>query len=171
MTAPEKTTARFVPYKPGAGGDLVIPNVNAPEDVIRLWVAGDAFPRIVLDIPNHAVNVGDGTVAPTPLSTGGGGGSPVTQTTVAGTTDTLALADNGVVKRYTNAAAVSATVPTNAAVAFAVGSIIGIYAAGAAGVAIVAAGGVTIRNNISALIQYQEVSLRKDGTDEWVRLG
>lgn len=89
----------------------------------------------------------------------------------AATADTLVLADAGKVVRYTAAGAVTATVPANATVAFALDSIINIYAAGAGGVTIAAAAGVTIRNNDAALAQYAEVSLRKDGTDEWVRLG
>ena len=95
----------------------------------------------------------------------------VTAATVSGTTDTLALADIGVVKRYTNASAVTVTVPANSTVAFPVGTVISIYSAGAGGVTLSAAGGVTIRNNSAALVQYQEVSIRKDGTDEWVRSG
>lgn len=70
--APPVTRADHLPRVPGAGSD-VVHLANAPEEAVRLWVTGDTFPRIVLDVPNHAVLVGDGTVAPIPLSTGGGG--------------------------------------------------------------------------------------------------
>ena len=91
--------------------------------------------------------------------------------TEAGTTDTLDLDDIGQVVRYTSGSAVTVTVPDNATTAFPVGSVINLYAAGAGGVTIAPAGGVTIHNNGAALVQYQEVSLRKDGTDVWVRVG
>lgn len=89
----------------------------------------------------------------------------------ATTADTLVLADAGKVIRETAAGATVQTVPPNSAVAFPVGTVIGIYAAGAGGTTITAGAGVTIRNNGTALVQYQEVSLRKDATDEWVRAG
>lgn len=91
--------------------------------------------------------------------------------TATGTTDTLVLADAGLVVRYTNAGAVTATVPPNSSVAFPTDTIINIYAGGAGGVTLAPGSGVTIRNNTAALTQYDEVSLRKDDTDEWVRLG
>lgn len=91
--------------------------------------------------------------------------------TEIGTTDILVLADAGKVVRYTNAGAVTATVPPNSSVAYPTDTIINIYAAGAGGVTIAAGSGVTIRNNANPLVQYDEVSLRKDDTDAWVRLG
>lgn len=91
--------------------------------------------------------------------------------TATGTTDTLILTDAGKVVRYTNAALVTSTVPPNATVAFAIGTIINIYAGGLSGVTIAAGAGVTIRNNSSPLALYEECSLRKDATDEWVRVG
>lgn len=106
-----------------------------------------------------------------PLAASSGATGVMGVRSAAGTADTLVLADAGKVVRYTDAAAVTSTVPTNASVAFAVGTVINIYAAGAGGVTIAPATGVTIRNNSAALAQYAEVSLRKDGTDEWVRVG
>lgn len=91
--------------------------------------------------------------------------------TSTATADTLVLADAGKVVRYTDAGAVTATVPPNSSVAFEVGTVVNIYSAGAGGVTIAAATGVTVRNNGTALVQYGEASLRKDGTDEWVRVG
>lgn len=89
----------------------------------------------------------------------------------AGTAYTLAAADAGKVVRMTAAGAATVTVPANASVAFALGTVINVYAAGAGGVTLAAASGVTIRNNDAALVQYAEVSLRKDAADEWVRVG
>lgn len=102
---------------------------------------------------------------------GTGTSGAVEARTATGTSDTLVLADAGKVVRYSNASAVTATVPPNTDVAFATGTIINIYSAGAGGVTVAAGSGVTIRNNASGLAQYGECSLRKDGADEWVRTG
>jgi len=91
--------------------------------------------------------------------------------TATGTTDTWVAGDQGKLLRYTNAGAVTATVPPNSSVAFPVGTVVNVYSAGAGGVTVAAGAGVTVRNNADALVQYDEVSLRKDGTDEWVRVG
>ena len=91
--------------------------------------------------------------------------SAVAETT---TSRTLALTDAGKVVESTNAAATTITVPPNSAVAFPVGTIIGIYSAGAGGVTLAQGAGVTVRN-LANLAQYGETSLRKRGTDEWVQ--
>ena len=91
--------------------------------------------------------------------------------TATGTTDTWVAGDQGKLLRYTNAGAVTATVPPNSSVAFPVGTVVNVYSAGAGGVTVAAGSGVTVRNNADPLVQYGEVSLRKDGTDEWVRVG
>lgn len=67
MGAPPITEAGFVPRVPGAGTDLVVQSA-APGETVRLWIDGEAYPRIVLDIPNHAVLTGDGTIAPSALA-------------------------------------------------------------------------------------------------------
>lgn len=158
-----------IPYLPKRGGDLVV-EANAPEEQVRFWVAGDRFPRIVIDIPNHAILSGDGTAAPLPLSAGGGTGT-IAQTTQAGTSYTFALVDVGTVTRFTAAGAVTATIPPNSSVAYPVGAILTAYAAGAAGVTVAAGAGVTIRNNSSAMTQFEEASFRQDAIDSWVRVG
>lgn len=87
------------------------------------------------------------------------------------TTYTFVLSDAGTTIEFTNAGAVTATVPANSAAAYPTGTKISIYSAGAGGVTIAPDSGVTIRNNSVALAQYAEVSLRKRGTNEWVRVG
>lgn len=79
MASPEQTLTRFLPYVPGAGGDLVH-ELGAPDDIIRLWRAGDAFPRIILDTQNGNVLTGGGGSAPSALGGGGGGGISTTLT-------------------------------------------------------------------------------------------
>lgn len=76
MSAPAQTVEKALPYRQLAGGDVVIRSALAPDDQIRCWVAGEAFPRIVLDIPTGNVLTGTGGSAPTALGGGGGGLSP-----------------------------------------------------------------------------------------------
>ena len=103
---------------------------------------------------------------------GGGGNATSTLTAVEETTTarTLQLTDAGKVVESTSASATTITVPTNASVAFPLGTVINVYSAGAGGVTIAASTGVTIRN-VAALTQYGEASLRKRATDEWVQVG
>ncbi len=88
----------------------------------------------------------------------------------SGTTYTLALADAGTVKRFTNTAAVTVTVPPNSSVAFVVGSVIEVYAAGAGGVTVVGGSGVTVRL-AGTLDRYGTAVLTKHATNEWVMTG
>jgi hypothetical protein len=69
-----------------------------------------------------------------------------------------------------NGSSITLTVPTNASVAFPVGTVVNVYNLNASDVTIAAASGVTLRN-AGALEEYGEVSLRKRGTDEWVLAG
>lgn len=96
----------------------------------------------------------------------------VSATTQSGTTYTLALTDRGKVVEFTNASAVALTVPTNASVAFPVGTTIGILQYGAGQVTISGAG-VTLRsaNGLKTALQYSTVWIRKRATDEWVVSG
>jgi hypothetical protein len=87
---------------------------------------------------------------------------------------TLVLADAGKSVEQNLGTATVVTVPTNASVAFPVGTIVEVLRYGAGAVAIAAAGGVTIRSRgglLSIGNQYGAVSLRKRATDEWVLVG
>jgi hypothetical protein len=84
---------------------------------------------------------------------------------------TLALTDYGKVVEVTSSSSSIITVPTNAAVAFPIGTFIEVSRMGTGTVTIAAASGVTIRNPTSVLTispQYGSVVLRKRGTNEWV---
>jgi hypothetical protein len=83
---------------------------------------------------------------------------------------TLALGDVGKVVQMNASGAVNVTVPLNSAVAFPVGTIIGVYNRSANDVTIVEESGVTVRNK-GTVIQFGEASLRKRGTNEWVMVG
>jgi hypothetical protein len=90
-----------------------------------------------------------------------------------GTTYTLALTDVAKVISLTNASPVTLTIPTNATVAFPLGTQILLYQGGAGQVTIGGAG-VTIRsqaNRLKITGQYGTAALLKVGTDEWVLFG
>lgn len=77
--------------------------------------------------------------------------------------------DVGRLVRFTGAAAVHAVIPveTSSNPDFTLGDVIRVYAAGAGGVSLVAEAGVTIRNGSAALVQYEEVQLRRDDLNVW----
>lgn len=64
-----------LPRIPGAG-TKVIAKAGAPDERIEFWVAGDTQPRIILDIPNGQVLVGNGSTTPAQLT---GTGAAFTQ--------------------------------------------------------------------------------------------
>lgn len=98
----------------------------------------------------------------------------IDQNNQTGTTYTLALSDAGKVVELNNAAAITLTVPTNATVAFPIGTVIELWQQGAGQVTVAGAAGVTIRSTEAKLKlygQYAAASLRKRATDEWVLVG
>ena len=103
--------------------------------------------------------------------------APLTPTVNAqtGTTYTLALADAGAVVTATNADAVTVTVPTNAAIAYPVGTVINVLQGGAGAVTVEGDTGVTVNGvsggSVTTTPQYQGVSLLKVGADEWIVSG
>lgn len=84
-----------------------------------------------------------------------------------------ALADAGANVEMNVATANTFTIPTNATVAFAIGTFINLTQMGAGKTQIVAAGGVTIRNRLGLFSggQYALATLYKRATDEWVAGG
>lgn len=98
----------------------------------------------------------------------------VTTTTQSGTTYTLALADAATDIEFTNAAAVAVTIPTNASVAFPVGTIITLWQTTAAGQVTVSGAGVTLQSRGAALKtngQYAPMTIKKRATDTWIISG
>lgn len=94
-----------------------------------------------------------------------------TANTQTGTAYTLVLADAGKVVERNNASANTTTIPTNASVAFPVGTVIEVFQYGAGASSVVAASGVTILpgpSPVAISARYQSLSLRKRATDEWI---
>lgn len=89
----------------------------------------------------------------------------------SGTTYTLVVTDAGNLLEFTNNAAITLTIPTEASVAFEVGTSISILKAGTGTVTLVGAGGVTINslNADNTVSKRWEVGvLTKRDTDNWV---
>lgn len=87
---------------------------------------------------------------------------------------TLALTDAGKFVRMNVATANNLTVPTNATVAFPIGTVVNVMQIGAGQSTLTPAGGVTIRsenNKYKTKAQYAVVGLLKIATDEWVAFG
>jgi hypothetical protein len=87
---------------------------------------------------------------------------------------TLVLGDAGKYVTLSNAAGITLTIPTNATVAFDVGTVVNVVQLGAGQVTIAGAGGVTVNSEGSKLKlkgQYAVASLLKTATNTWVALG
>ena len=87
---------------------------------------------------------------------------------------TLVLGDAGKYVTLSNAASITLTIPTNASVAFDVGTVVNVVQLGAGQVTIAGAVGVTVNSEGSKLklkAQYAVASLLKTGTNTWVALG
>lgn len=91
-----------------------------------------------------------------------------------GTTYTLALADAGSVVTLSNAGGITLTVPTNASVAFPVGTVVMLVQIGAGQVTVAAAGGATVNSRGAALkldAQFSAASLVQYAANTWVLAG
>jgi hypothetical protein len=102
-------------------------------------------------------------------------GKAVSVNAQTGTSYTLVLGDAGLIVTMTNASANTLTIPTNASVAYATGTVINVIMGGAGTTSITGDTGVTV-NGISAgsgdiSAQYQGVALIKTGTDTWIASG
>ena len=94
--------------------------------------------------------------------------------TQTGTTYTLAVNDAGQLVTLSNASAVTLTVPTNAAVPFAIGTQITITQANSGQVTIAGAVGVTVNATDSATklrTQWSAATLIKTNTNSWILIG
>lgn len=94
--------------------------------------------------------------------------------TVQVDTYTLVLADGGTFVQLNKGTAFTVTIPTNAAVAFPVGSWVEAQQYGAGQITFAGAGGVTLRASgakVKTAAQYAVVRLTKIGADEWVLSG
>jgi len=94
--------------------------------------------------------------------------------TQTGTTYTLVVGDAGDLVTLTNASPITLTVPTNASVAFAIGTQITIVQSGAGKVTVAGAVGVTVNsaeNYLSLRSQWSAGTLIKTNTNSWILIG
>jgi hypothetical protein len=86
---------------------------------------------------------------------------------------TAVLGDAGKLVRMNNGSSNNFTVPTNASVAFVVGTVISVRQVGAGTTTIVASGGVTITSpsTLALRVQYSTIQLIKVATDTWDLMG
>lgn len=94
--------------------------------------------------------------------------------TVAGTTYTFELADVNRYIRFTNAGAITATIPLNSVTPFPLNKVLTFEQAGAGAVMLVGAGGVTINSVNAALAtaaQFSVIQAIKVGADAWTAFG
>lgn len=102
---------------------------------------------------------------------------PISINAQTGTTYTLVLTDLGKLVTLSNAAAITLTVPTNASVAFPVGTVIALQQMGAGAVTVVGDTGVTINGTtpgsetLTAGQYTTTASLTKHATDTWTLTG
>ena len=107
----------------------------------------------------------------TQVSGGGGGGSGVNTVTITSQTSsyTFALSDGGTEVDYNAASAGTFTIPTNASVAFPVGTVISCRQMGTGQLTIAAASGVTLNtaNAFNTRVQYSLISITQAATNVW----
>ena len=101
------------------------------------------------------------------------GSATLTINNQSGTTYVAVLADAGSVILMNNASANTFTVPTNAAVAYPVGTVLSVCQYGAGATTIVPDSGVTVNTEVGYQIitQYGFATLLKIATDEWLLSG
>jgi hypothetical protein len=86
---------------------------------------------------------------------------------------TFTLSDFGNIVESTASGAVTFTIPTDASVAFPVGTVIQVYQYGTGQVTIAPAGGVTLHtaSTYTTRAQYSMITLRKRASNEWTLYG
>jgi hypothetical protein len=99
--------------------------------------------------------------------------APVAENPQTGTTYTFVMNDKHRRVRATNSSAQTYTIPTNASVAFPVGTVLNVLTAGTGQVTFVGAGGTTVHgaHGLKSNGQWTYVQIEKIGTDEWVVSG
>ena len=122
------------------------------------------------------VEVGAAPIGPTGPTgvTGATGPDILAINAQTGTTYTFALSDIAKWVELGNASAITATIPTNASVAFPVGTLLNFIQTGAGQVTVVGASGVTLNSDGSKTkikTQWGAASLIKRATDTWVLFG
>jgi hypothetical protein len=140
-------------------------DLAAPEDNTDLNASASAH-GLLPKLPNDAAKVllGDGSY----------GYAPLYAATVPTANYTLVAGDAGKLVEMDVAAGCTVTIPTNASVAFPVGTVVGVFQYGAGQVTVTPASGATVVSpsaKVKLTGQFSSGALRKRATDEWVLTG
>jgi hypothetical protein len=160
----DRLTAIVQEIEGGVGQGLQFPVTETGPFV--LLPSGDRANKYLLFDSSGLPTLSEGT---------GGSVAGLTIFTVSGTTHAPALAQANGYMRCTNASGCAVTLPSNATVAFPIGSMLSYEQSGAAAVTVAAAGGVTLRKpaayNATTSEQYAVVQVLKVAANEWVLYG
>ena len=161
--------------KGGTTGQILTKNSNTDMDFVWSSEAGD-ISAVTVTSPI----TGGGTSGSVGIGYDYAAGSKLTLNAQTGTTYTFVLSDaDQKLVTASNASAQTYSVPTNASVAFAIGTVINIIAIGTGQVTInaVTSGTTTILSNAATpaapklRVRYSAASLMKVGTDTWYVVG
>lgn len=148
---------------------LTSPTITTPTFTLST-TSSTTDARISWDSTNKKIQVGNGTVAADFASS--------TLTTNAQTASyTLVLADKDKLVEVSNASANTVTIPTNATVAYPVGTQIHVLQTGAGQTTVSGTSGVTVNSTGATAaspklrVQWSSATLIKRGTDTWVVVG
>lgn len=166
---------------------IILEDVLKSSDLSKTWnmpAIGDTLAGIsaTQTLTNKSISGSSNTLSNISVSSLASGESPAftwTEDAQTGTTYTLVLSDGSgaTASPYVslnNASAVTVTVPTNASVAFPVGTVVPIVQKGFGGVKVAAAGGVTLNSlngNVDLLGQFAKATLLKTATNVWDLFG
>ncbi len=158
-------------------GDIVL---QGGQDVIIFDAGGNsAATRPTQSATKTVIWFNHGSSLPTNLGTYdiaiGGGFGVASVNSQTGTTYTLVLGDAGFNVDMNNASANTLTIPTNASVAFSVGTCISVTMLGAGTTTVAGDTGVTVNGTSAGSVdinnQYSGCVIRKTATDTWVAQG
>lgn len=174
-----------------SAGSEVISNKGVSSGYMGLDVSGRGAQPPKFHAATHSVGGTDALITGTPLTIGTtnvSGSGPgyalsdhvhaerliVTASQQSGSAYSLVLGDAGTVIEFTSGSGITLTIPTNASVAFPIGTIIEVFQYGAGQVTVAGAGGVTLRSDggkVKTAAQYATIGLRQRAVDEWILNG
>lgn len=104
-------TVRAIETRSQRGGGIdFVADSSAPDDLFRVWIQGETFPRVVIDPVNSQILTGNGTIAPAAVTVAGDLLAANNLSDVANAGTALAnLAGQPLDTDLTNVAAVSTT--------------------------------------------------------------
>lgn len=146
--------------------------VDAKGDLLA-GTANDTVARLGVGSAGQVLTADPATATGLKWATPAAGGAYVGVNAQTGTTYTLVLADRGKLVTCSNTGAITVTIPTNASVAFPVGSQVDVAVMNTGMVTFVGASGVTVNGTPSLVTRarYSAVTLIKVATNQWLTVG